>query len=148
MVVAGDEKNFGEVKITILYPLSSLKNKTIDNLNNASIVNRLDFNDFSVLFTGDAEKEVQQKLLDKNIFVDVLKIPHHGSSTGLTEDFLKVVRPAIAVIEVGAKNTYGHPAPSTINLLKNYAVRIFRTDQNGTIEIDSDGQSYSTKSAR
>ena len=144
-VVAGDEKNFGEVKITILYPLSPLKNKTIDNLNNASIVNRLDYKDFSVLFTGDAEKEVQQKLLAKNIFADVLKVPHHGSSTGLTEDFLKIVRPAIAVIEVGKDNKYGHPAASTINILKSSAVRIFRTDQNGTIEVTSDGKDYWVK---
>lgn len=141
-VVSGDEENFGDVKISILYPLSSFENKTIDNLNNASIVNRLDFKQFSVLFTGDAEKEVQQKLLDKNIFADVLKVAHHGSENGLSEEFLKIVRPAIAVIEVGAKNTYGHPAPSTINLLKQYAVRIYRTDQNGTIEIDSDGEGY------
>lgn len=141
-VVAGDEENFGEVKITVLYPLSSIENKVIDNLNNASIVNRLDFKQFSVLFTGDGEKEVQQKLLDKNIFADVLKVAHHGSENGLLEDFLKIARPAIAVIEVGAKNTYGHPASSTINLLKKYAVRIYRTDQNGTVEIDSEGESY------
>lgn len=141
-VVAGDEANFGDIKISVLYPLSSFENKTIDNLNNASIVNRLDFKNFSVLFSGDAEKEVQQKLLDKNIFADVLKVAHHGSENGLLEEFLKIVRPAIAVIEVGAKNTYGHPAPSTINLLKQYAVRIYRTDQNGTIEIDSDGEGY------
>jgi competence protein ComEC len=145
LVVTGDEKNFGEVKIIVLYPLSSLENRTIDNLNNASIVNRLDFNNFSVLFTGDAEKEVQQKLLDKNIFVDVLKVPHHGSSTGLTEDFLKVVRPSIAIIEVGKNNKYGHPALGTINLLKSYAVRIYRTDQNGTTQIDSDGEGYWTR---
>ncbi len=148
LVVAGDEKKFGEVKIEILYPLSSLKNRTIDNLNNASIVNRLDFNNFSVLFTGDAEKEVQQKLLDKNIFVEALKVAHHGSENGLSEDFLKIVRPAIAVISVGENNKYGHPATNTISLLKKYAIRIYRTDQNGTIEIDSDGQSYATKSAR
>ncbi len=147
-VVAGEKKNFGDVKIEILYPLSSFENKTIDNLNNASIVNRLDFKNFSVLFTGDAEKEIQQKLLDENIFIDILKAAHHGSENGLLEEFLKVVRPAVAVIEVGAKNTYGHPSQSTISLLEKYAVRIFRTDQNGTVEIDSDGQAYSTKSAR
>lgn len=148
IVKAGDIENFGEIKISVLYPLSSLENQKIDNVNNASIVARLDDKNFSVLFTGDAEEEVQQKLLDKNInalHVTVLKVAHHGSSNGLNEEFLKVVRPAIAVIEVGAKNTYGHPAASTINLLKQYAVRIFRTDQNGTVEIVSDGEGYWTK---
>lgn len=144
-VTAGDEKNFGEVKITILYPFTSLENRNIDNLNNASIVNRLDYKKFSVLFTGDAEKDIQQKLLDKNIYVTVLKVAHHGSNNGLSEDLLKVVRPAIAVIEVGKDNKYGHPAASTINLLKQYAVRIFRTDENGTVEISSDGEGYWVK---
>ena len=144
-VKAGDEKEFNEVKILVLYPLSPISNQTIDNLNNASIVNRLDYKKFSVLFSGDAEKDVQTKLLDKNIFATVLKVAHHGSANGLTEDFLKVVRPAVAVIEVGQKNTYGHPAPSTISLLKKYAVRVYRTDQNGTIEISSDGEGYVVK---
>jgi len=145
IVQKGDTKDFGEVKITVLYPLSPLAGKTIDNLNNASQVDRLDYKKFSVLFPGDAEKEIQSKILDKNIFATVLKVAHHGSGSGLSEDFLKVVRPAIAIIEVGRDNKYGHPAQNTINLLKNYAVRIFRTDQNGTIEIDSDGQGYSVK---
>ena len=142
IVKAGDEKIFGEVKIEVLYPLSPLENRTIDNVNNVSIVNRLDYKKFSIIFSGDAEKEVQQKLLDKNIYVTVLKVAHHGSNNGLSEDLLKVVRPAIAVISMGKDNKYGHPAPSTINLLKSYAVRIFRTDQNGTIEINSDGEGY------
>lgn len=147
---AGDTKNFGQVKITILYPLSPLQNSTnlpagrqVDNLNNASIINRLDYRDFSVLFTGDAEKEIQQKLINKEIYATVLKVAHHGSKDGLSEDFLKVVRPAVAIIFVGKDNKFNHPAISTINLLKQYAVRIFRTDQNGTIEISSDGEGYS-----
>jgi len=146
-VSAGEIKNFGSTKIEILYPLSPLQNNKIDNVNNASIVSRLDYGNFSVLFTGDAEKEVQQQLVDKNIYVDVLKVAHHGSENGLLEDFLTVTRPAVAVISVGAKNTYGHPAQSTINLLKKYAIRIFRTDQNGTIEIDSDGKDYEVKTS-
>lgn len=153
-VKAGDTKEFSDTKISILYPLSPINPPTggqkIDNLNNASIVNRLDYKKFSVLFMGDAEKEVQKKLLNpptggQNIFATILKVAHHGSENGILEDFLRVVRPAVAVIEVGQKNTYGHPAPSIINLLKNYAVRIYRTDQNGTVEIDSDGEGYLVK---
>lgn len=144
-VKAGDGKNFGEVKISVLYPLSSLESQKIDNLNNASIVNRIDYNKFSILFTGDVEKDVQGKILGKDIHTTVLKVAHHGSENGISEDFLKIVRPAIAVISVGKDNKYGHPAASTINMLKQYAVRIFRTDQNGTIEIDSDGDGYWVK---
>lgn len=150
LVVSGDKQEFDKVKILVLYPLSPLENQTINNLNNASVVNRLDFEKFSVLFTGDAEKEVADKLASQpnasqNLHITVLKVNHHGSATGITEDFLRVVRPAVAVIEVGKDNKFGHPAQSTINLLKKYAVRIFMTDQNGTVEISSDGEGYSVK---
>ncbi|MBM2820575.1 MAG: Internalization-related competence protein ComEC/Rec2 protein [Candidatus Berkelbacteria bacterium] len=144
-VKAGDTIYFGDIKISILYPLSGLEKKTIDNLNNASIVNRLDNNKFSILFSGDLEKDIQKQLLDKNIFTDVLKVAHHGSENGLSEDFLNVVRPEIAVISVGYDNKYGHPASSVISLLKKYAVKIYRTDQNGTVEIDSNGKGYWVK---
>lgn len=147
-VKARDVKEFGATKILVLYPLLPITK--IDNLNNASIVSRLSYRNFSVLFTGDAEKEVQQKLLSppaggKDIYATVLKVAHHGSSNGLSEDFLKVVRPAMAVISAGKDNKYGHPHQSTLNLLKTYAIQIYRTDQNGTIEIDSDGEGYWVK---
>lgn len=147
LVQAGESKSFGNLKFEILSPLSPLENKKIDNLNNASIVNRLDFERFSVLFTGDAEKDVQKQLLSppaggKNIHTDILKVAHHGSENGLLEDFLRVVRPAIAIISVGQNNKYGHPHQATLSLLKDLAVRIYRTDQNGTIEISSDGVGY------
>jgi len=147
-VAAGDEKDIGSIKFKVLYPLSSEKNKTIDNLNNASLINRLDYGQFSALFLGDAEKPVQSQIAAQMQQVTVLKMAHHGSENGTLEDFLKVVRPSIAVIEVGKDNKYGHPAASTINLLKNLAIRIYRTDQNGTIEIDSDGQNYTIKTNR
>jgi len=142
-VQENEVKQFGLVKIYILYPLSSEKDKSVDNLNNASIVNRLEYGQFSVLFTGDAEKIVQNQISNENIYATILKVPHHGSVNGLDEGFLKVVRPAVAVISVGEDNQFGHPATSTINLLKQYAVQIYRTDQNGTIGIYSDGKNYS-----
>ncbi|HLB95508.1 MAG TPA: ComEC/Rec2 family competence protein [Patescibacteria group bacterium] len=155
IVKAGDEKNFGEAKIVVLYPLSPLENlpagrqvKRIDNLNNASIINRLDYQKFSVLFLGDAETEVQKKIAPQMRMATVLKTGHHGSRNGTTEEILAVVRPALAIISAGAKNTYGHPHAEALNLLKSYAVRIFRTDQNGTIEVDSDGEGYSVKTFR
>lgn len=147
-VIAGDEKNIGSLNFKVLYPLSSLENKTIDNLNNASVVNRLDYDKFSAIFLGDAEKPVQAQIAAQMQPATVIKMAHHGSENGTWEDFLKVVRPAIAVIEVGKDNKYGHPAASTINLLKNLAIRIYRTDQNGTVEISSDGNNYSIQSQR
>lgn len=149
-VSASDEKDFniGAIKFLVLYPLSSLKNQKIDNLNNASVVTELKDGNFTSLFLADAEKSVQGKFLDKLSKTTIVKVGHHGSENGLLEDVLKVTRPAIAVIEVGKDNKYGHPAASTIALLKSYAAQIFRTDQDGTVEVDWDGTSYSVQTKR
>ena len=147
-VRAGDEISFnnGQIKFFVLYPLSSEKNQTIDNLNNSSVVTELDDGNFSTLFMGDLEINVQPKIYKNLKVVTVLKVAHHGSNNGINENLLKILRPAIAVIEVGSKNTYGHPAANVISLLKSYATQIFRTDQNGTVEISSDGIGYHVKS--
>jgi len=144
-VSAGENMNFGAENFKVLYPLHSEKNQTIDDLNNSSVITELDDNKISFLFLGDAQKEAQQNVLPFLHLTTVVKVGHHGSSNGTLEDMLKVTRPIIGVIEVGAKNTYGHPAPSTINLLKSYAVQIYRTDQNGTVEISTDGVNYQVK---
>lgn len=139
----GQEKSFNNsaTKFKVIYPLSTEKNLTIDNLNDSSVVTELDDGKFSSLFLGDSEKTVQIKYLDKLQQITVLKVGHHGSQNGTLEDLLKITRPAIAVIEVG-KNTYGHPAASILNLLKQYAIQIYRTDQNGTVEISTDSVNY------
>lgn len=144
-VSANTEMQFSEVKILVLYPLSSIKNQTIDNVNNASIISELDYNKFSALFLGDAEIPSQAQILKSVKPMQVVKIAHHGSQNGINEDLMKIVRPAVAVIEVGAKNTYGHPAPATISFLKSIAAQIYRTDQNGTIDISSDGVNWWVK---
>lgn len=149
-VKAGEEKDFDnlQIKFKILSPLSPFQNRKIDNINNASIVNRLEDGSFSVLFMGDAEKEVQLQIKQSLSKATVLKVGHHGSENGTAEDMLKIVRPAIAVIEVGRGNTYGHPAKSVIEMLKNYAATIYRTDQNGTVEVDYDGTDYKVKTSK
>jgi competence protein ComEC len=142
-----DVENFGEVKLSVLYPLSSLKNQKIDNLNNSSMIVRLDYRNFSVLFPGDAEKDEQEKILsnEKILSVTVLKMPHHGSQNGANEDFLKVVRPALAVIEVGKNNQFGHPHAAALSLLKSLAIKYYRTDQDGRVEISSNGKGYAVQ---
>lgn len=112
--------------------------------NEFSIVAVLSFNKFRGIFTGDIGPGTEDAILAANILkpVNYIKIPHHGSKNGLTEDFLKILRPEVAVISVGKHNSYGHPSPEIINLLKSYNVETYRTDEMGDIEILVDDKSF------
>ena len=91
-------------------------------LNNNSIVCKLNYKDFSMLFTGDieeiAEKEILKITKQEVLKSDVLKVGHHGSKTSSTEEFLEAVNPKIALIGVGKKNTFGHPNEDVIKRLE------------------------------
>lgn len=123
--------------IDILWPS---KNQISENpLNNNSLVCKLNYNNFSMLFTGDIEKVAEEKVL-KNIDndllnADILKVAHHGSKTSSTEEFINVVKPRIALIGVGKNNKFGHPNEDVLNRLSNYGAKIYRTDENGEISI-------------
>jgi competence protein ComEC len=135
------------VNLDFIWPIENYNDKQINDLNETSVVCKLTYNKFSVLLTGDINKEVEQKLLSDNSIdfsSNILKIPHHGSSTGLDENFLKAVYPDIAVIMVGEKNKFGHPSQAVLNKLSEYNIKTLRTDQNGNIEIISNGQSFWT----
>jgi beta-lactamase superfamily II metal-dependent hydrolase len=132
--------NLGSLTFTILPPAVPLIKGS--ELNNNSVVVRLDYKDFSCLFTGDIEKEREAQLLTEsrsNLNVDILKIPHHGSSSSSSPLFIKSVRPKIAIICCGQGNKYGHPHQETISLLQSLGIEIYRTDLNGTILIKTDG---------
>ena len=124
----------------ILWPSSNsfIGNKS---LNNNSIVCKLYYHDFSVLFTGDIEEEAERKILDLNqsnlaiLNSTVLKVAHHGSKTSSTENFLKCVNPKIALIGVGKKNKFGHPNEEILNRLNDFKINIYRTDEHGEICI-------------
>lgn len=117
-------------------------NDSYDNLNNYSPVFKIQYGNTSFLFTGDAEKEVEQDILNHHddISADVLKIGHHGSSTSTSRNFLKAVNPSTAIISVGKDNVYNHPDISTLNLLKKNNLYIYRTDLNKNILLISDGK--------
>ena len=116
-----------------------------DNLNLSSLVLRLEFGNNSFLFMGDAEKENEKTINWTK--TDVLKVGHHGSSTSTSENFLKQVQPQYAIIMVGKDNTYGLPTEETINRLKNIGSKIYRTDENGTIQLTSDGNTIEIKTS-
>lgn len=106
-----------------------------------SIVLRLDYGDFSMLFMGDAEAQTEQRLLGKDLDLKakIIKIAHHGSKYGTSEDFLKRVKPETAIISDGAWNRYGHPAQVVLDRLKAAGVKISRTDLQGEITITTKG---------
>jgi len=112
------------------------------NLNNTSIVLRLEHGSTSFMFTGDAERELEQWMVNSGVDLsaNVLQIPHHGSSSSSTDAFLDAVNPTAAVISLGADNTHGHPHRAVLDRLNARNIRIHRTDQMGTIRMITDGR--------
>ena len=113
--------------------------------NSYSIVNLVSFGKFKGIFTGDMTPETSDSLAGNWTYgpVNYIKVPHHGSKNGITENFLKILTPGLATVSVG-KNNYGHPNQETLDLLKKYNVRTLRTDQAGDIEVITDGEKYWT----
>lgn len=108
--------------------------------NDFSFIFKVTEQEKTFLFTGDASPSVlnrlarsQTELYENNLKSTVLKVPHHGSKNGLTENFLKVVKPEYAIISVGAKNRYGHPSDSVVTMLKKNKTKVLRTDIGGEI---------------
>jgi competence protein ComEC len=128
--------------------------KTGGNDTNAnSIVLRLDYGDFSMLFMGDAEAQSEERLLGKDfeLKANIIKIAHHGSKYATSENFLKRVQPEAAIISTGAWNRYGHPSQAVLDRLKTK--KVFRTDLQGEITITTKGRGdsgrlYEIKSAK
>lgn len=114
-----------------------------DNLNLSSLVLRLEFGNTSYLFMGDAEEENEKTINWPK--TDVLKVGHHGSNTSSGESFLEQVHPQYAIIMVGKDNSYGLPKQEIIDKLNNIGSEIYRTDEDGTIQIISDGNNIEIK---
>ena len=129
-----------DLYIDILWP--NEKDMIVDNwINNNSLVFKLVYKDFSIMFTGDIEEEAEKAILEQysnninKLQANVLKIAHHGSKTSTTENFLKTISPKIALIGVGKNNNFGHPNEQVIERLKKNGVIVYRTDKDGEICI-------------
>ena len=120
-------------------------NSEYKDLNNYSIVTKLTYGNNRFLFTGDAEKEGENEMLSKgyDLSCDILKLGHHGSSTSTTNKFLTAASPAVAIVSCGKDNDYGHPHKETMNKLNNNHITVYRTDSDGTILAETDGNTYS-----
>jgi competence protein ComEC len=145
---SGDIKSINEkTTLKFLWPKESYLNKSVNDQNETSVVAKLQYNLFSVLLTGDVNEDIEKKIMSEkeNLESNILKIPHHGSATGINQNFLNLSNPDIAVVSVGAKNKFGHPAKPTLDKLEKSTIKILRTDINGRIEIVSDGMKFWTK---
>ena len=111
--------------------------------NEASLVLRLQYRDFSALLMADAGVAVEQELIRQGARpVTLLKVGHHGSKTATSVPFLKVLQPQLAVISAGADNRFRLPAPETVERLRQQGVPLYRTDLQGTIRVSTDGTSW------
>ena len=118
--------------------IEMLKSDVSSNDNNdTSLVIKATINDLVYLFIGDASNLVEKDLIKKypDLKVDVLKVSHHGSTTGTCSEFLEVVRPKIALISCGKDNRYGHPSDAVLRRLEDYDIKIYRSDLMGMVKI-------------
>lgn len=133
----GDSIDLGSSKIEFYGPITESES----DRNNGSIVMKIIYGDTSFLFTGDAEREEEQEILNAgyDLSATVLKVGHHGSKNSTTYPFLREIMPQYAVISVG-DNSYGHPTDDTLNRLRDADVKVYRTDMQGDIIATSDGK--------
>lgn len=120
------------------------------NYNNMSVVTKLTDGKVSFLFTGDMESEAEADLISAgaDLSCTVLKAGHHGSSSSSTEEFLDAAAPQFAVILCGRDNDYGHPHREVLDAFEKRGCRVFRTDQNGTIVFETDGENLAVRTER
>ena len=133
----GAAYELGSAGFTILAP-----NDTYEDPNNSSIALIVDYGDNSFLFSGDCEEEAEKDMLENgwNLDVDVYQVGHHGSKSSSSEEFLDAMSPAYAVISCAEGNSYGHPHARTLNNLRARYIKVFRTDEQGSIVAYSDGE--------
>ncbi len=137
---AGDKINYSGSEVDFLSPDKNFIQSA--ELNDTAFVELIKTGGLRTLLTSDTGSNIEDYLVENGaeLAADVLKVGHHGSKYSSSEEFLQAVNPEIAVIEVGANNTYGHPAPETLARIASTTAKVFRTDQNGTIEVLADTQ--------
>lgn len=119
------------------------QNSNYEELNDYSPIMKLNFDETSYLFTGDAEKIAENEALTKykaSLDSDVIKLGHHGSSSSSSPAFIEAVSPKYGIISCAKDNKYGHPHRETLDIIKKYNIKTFRTDTDGEIILTSDGK--------
>jgi len=157
-VTAQDRMRLGAVALVSLWPTKNFLSQTNNSLtlsgsdvlgasainrNDFSIVLHLRFGVFDAIFTGDGDSRIQDFYTSSLSFsdeIEVLKVPHHGSATGMTQDFIERIHPRYAIISVGENNSYHHPRKEALEQLEGVNAKVYRTDVDGTITVVTDGK--------
>lgn len=143
----GDTLRVDGVLLRVLAPDSTWMSTLVDP-NEASVVLLVQYGTVRFLLMGDAERGEERWLMEnerKFLAADVLKVAHHGSRTSSGNDFLDAVRPELAMVSVGAGNSYGHPDPGVLRALARHGAVVLRTDQEGSVVVRTDGSSISVE---
>jgi competence protein ComEC len=138
--VTGNRFDWDGVTGNVLWP--TVLDPVEEASNDDSLTLRIEDGRVSFLLPGDIQKKVEQRLVAEHaqLAADFLKVPHHGSKTSSTPDFLAAVAPKVAVVSAGEANPFGHPAPSTIERYSQAGVKVLRTDRDGAVTALTDGQ--------
>jgi competence protein ComEC len=145
-VQTGDLVTIDEVQVAVRHPrLAEWERQHVRN--DDSIVLELLWHDVSIVLTGDIGRDVEHEIapLFAASALRVIKVPHHGSLSSSSAEFIQALAPRVAVISVGRGNTFGHPAPAVIARYRAVAAHVFRTDQDGAVTIDTDGRSLDVR---
>ena len=153
---AEQEVVFGACHIRVMNPRRESRAGLVEasgkQLNNRSVVFRLECGGTVLLFTGDIEQEAEASLVrsGESLKASVLKVPHHGARGSVDESFLRAVHPQVAVVSVGAGNPYGHPAPDMLEAYSRLGIQVLRTDRNGAVMVvgADQGVRFSCESGR
>jgi competence protein ComEC len=146
VIEAGQQFDIEGVNVQVLWPPPADVYRA-SSINDDSIVLRLVFGSVAILMAGDIEREAEVQLARSGyeIRADVLKVPHHGSRTSSTEDFLDAVRPRCAVISVGVRSRFGHPHREVVDRYLRRGIRVLQTGREGTVTVSTDGRSLNVR---
>ncbi len=135
----GTVYELGDSTIKVIGPMDDY----YKNLNNYSTVLKVSFGEMDVIMTGDAEKQVEEQILESDEILDaeILKVGHHGSDTSTSDEFLEAISPQYALISTEIGNKFDHPIKSTMDKLEAMQVEVYRTDENGTVIVTITGTS-------
>ncbi len=139
----GTDISNNQVSMDILSPQETIEGEIFPKgANDTSIVSRLSYGEQRFLFTGDISSEVEEDMVQQQVdlVANVLKVPHHGSKYSSSAEFLAAVHPALAMISVGATNTYGHPTSEVLQRLADFGITTARTDEDGDVLVTTDGK--------